>query len=165
LIVFCLAGDAFWPFSEHDWDGVSSADCVFPMFLFIVGVSTVLAFRRKKLQEFEVTRLCGFPFVLLIKSFVEVWTAVAKRTFLLILIGVIINWSAGKFSFVHLHFPGILQRIGVCYIAVVLLYCLPPRWLARCIVLFTLFFPPICFPFASTKATSVEDDGEGCVLR
>jgi predicted acyltransferase len=33
----------FWPFRETAWNGLSTADCIFPAFLFINGLAISLA--------------------------------------------------------------------------------------------------------------------------
>lgn len=35
-----------WPLRETDWDGLSTADCVFPSFLFIMGLAVPLALKQ-----------------------------------------------------------------------------------------------------------------------
>lgn len=34
-----------WPLNESQWNGLSTADCVFPSFLFISGVAITLALK------------------------------------------------------------------------------------------------------------------------
>jgi predicted acyltransferase len=34
-----------WPLNETEWDGLSPADCIFPCFLFIMGLAIPLALK------------------------------------------------------------------------------------------------------------------------
>src|SRR3954462_6407499 len=37
----------YWPLEHAEWDGWTPTDLIFPFFLFIVGISTTLAFARR----------------------------------------------------------------------------------------------------------------------
>ncbi|HEY8683660.1 MAG TPA: heparan-alpha-glucosaminide N-acetyltransferase domain-containing protein, partial [Rhodanobacter sp.] len=94
-------------------------DLVFPFFLFVVGVSVALAMLPRREQGADRAALTR--------------TAL-KRAVRIVGLGVLINvlawwWMPGA----HLRFPGVLQRIGVCYAGVVLfaLYTRPrTQWIA-----------------------------------
>ena len=80
-------------------------DLVFPFFLFMVGVSTYLSLRK---TQFKPT-----PYVL---------RKIFKRTVLLFLIGLGINWfdhaiGGDVLCFGHLRIWAVLQRIALCYLA------------------------------------------------
>jgi len=85
------------------WNGLTLCDLVFPFFLFMVGVSIYLAFRK---YDFK-----GSP---------KVYGKILKRTVRLFLIGLAINWliliAIGRpFDFAHLRIWAVLQRIALCY--------------------------------------------------
>ncbi|WP_131783419.1 acyltransferase family protein [Legionella gresilensis] len=85
---------------EHStWNGCTLADAIFPMFIFIVGVSSVfqLSILREKLPV-------NF---LIIKIF--------KRSLVLFVIGLLLNAFPNHFDLTTLRFYGVLQRIAVCY--------------------------------------------------
>jgi predicted acyltransferase len=102
------------PLRHAEWHGWTPTDLVFPFFLFIVGVSIVLALKR---------RLDGGagrgPLV----------AKVAKRSLILFGLGLFLNgYPFGLFdprSFGQLldtwRIPGVLQRIAICYLVVSLL--------------------------------------------
>ena len=63
-----------WPLNETNWDGLSTADCIFPSFLFIMGLAVPLALKRED-------RFKG-----------STWYRIVKRFALMFLIGVAINF-------------------------------------------------------------------------
>lgn len=91
------------------WNGLSVSDFVFPFFLFIMGVSLYLSFSKSK-----------FSFS---------WTVfgkILKRTFLLLIIGIFINWLdmaiyGNGLNLAELRFWAVLQRIAICYFCASLL--------------------------------------------
>ena len=88
------------------WNGWTATDFVFPLFLFIVGVSVALSVNR------ETVRAGGG---------VHFWRKVFRRSALLIAIGLLEN-AYPYFDLASLRIPGVLQRIAVVYIAVVWLH-------------------------------------------
>lgn len=102
------AGEEIFSTLQHSkWNGMTPCDLVFPFFLFIMGISTYLSLRKG-----------GFR-----------WThqqarKTVKRTLLLFLIGLLINWfdmamDGRPLDFAHLHIMGVMQRIAICYGATV----------------------------------------------
>ena len=85
------------PLLHAKWDGCTPTDLVFPFFLFIVGVSMAFSFRKYNADD------------------KTAWIVkVLKRTALIFLIGVALNW----FPFYHQHISelrvfGVLQRIAL----------------------------------------------------
>lgn len=88
------------PLEHAAWHGLSAADLVFPTFLFCAGMAVGLMVPRLTVEA-----RAGSAF----------WLKVARRTGLLILLGLAINLLAGHFDLPNLRLPGILQRIGLCY--------------------------------------------------
>ena len=99
-----------------DWHGCTFTDLVFPTFLFCAGVAIVPAMSRKLEQgtpRRDLTRVIG------------------RRVLSLILLGMftsafpLVTFAADENFFGPLlatRFPGVLQRIGVCYGVAALLY-------------------------------------------
>lgn len=84
----------WWPLDHAEWHGWTPTDLVFPAFLFAVGVALALSFPRK---------VDG-----------STWFKIARRTVLLIAIG----WGLQLLARPELatfRFPGVLQRIALCY--------------------------------------------------
>lgn len=81
-----------------EWDGLTLADGVFPIFLVIVGISASLAFDPRR----------GPPD----------WRAVVRRAALLFALGVLLGWCLHpEFDLDQLRWTGVLQRIAVVYLA------------------------------------------------
>ena len=98
-------GESFSQLRHVEWNGMTVCDLVFPFFLFMVGVSTYLSLRK---TQFKPT-----PYVL---------RKIFKRTVLLFLIGLAINWfdhaiGGDVLCFGHLRIWAVLQRIALCYLA------------------------------------------------
>jgi len=87
------------PLEHAEWNGWTLTDLIFPFFLFIVGVSLVMAFTRRELAG-------ATPRELARKALV--------RGALIVLVGVLLN-GFPRYDLAHLRIPGVLQRIGVVY--------------------------------------------------
>lgn len=99
---------SFQALRHAEWNGLSLSDLVFPFFLFIMGVSIFLSFTGR-----------GFSFTK--ASF----SKILKRTVLLLLIGILINWFDmalfdNALNLQELRFWAVLQRIALCYFFVAL---------------------------------------------
>ena len=95
--------------THSKWNGLTPCDLVFPFFLFMMGMSTYLSLRK---TEFKPSLI--------------IYRKIAKRTILLFLIGLSINWfdmicSGNGLDFAHLRIWAVLQRIALCYGTVSLL--------------------------------------------
>ncbi len=105
-------GHLYWPLGHADWHGWTPTDLVFPFFLFIVG--TALAYSLRKYR----TGTQISP---------AVYWRIARRTAVLILLGLLLNRSSAIFNFLlgnadsidfsNWRLPGVLQRIGLVYFA------------------------------------------------
>jgi predicted acyltransferase len=92
---------------EHkEWQGFGFYDLIFPLFVFIVGVSIVLSLGRVR----ERWRSAGVVRKILV------------RGLLLFLLGII--YSGGlRHGWQGIRLMGVLQRIALCYVAAALLFC------------------------------------------
>ena len=110
MILVNNGGEHNYSFLEHSkWNGLTPCDLVFPFFLFMVGMSTFISLKK---TEF--------------KPSAHVYKKIAKRTILLFLIGLGINWfdmicNGDALDFAHLRIWAVLQRIAICYGVVALL--------------------------------------------
>jgi len=94
------------PLEHAEWHGCTPTDLVFPFFLFVVGVSVALAILPRLEQ--------GAAPSMLIR-------AALGRALRILALGVAINVLAALLlPHAHLRFPGVLQRIAVCFAAVAL---------------------------------------------
>lgn len=100
---------AIYPPLEHaPWHGWTPTDLIFPFFIFVVGITTHLSLEARAARS---------------DSSRAVTLGILRRGGLIILLGLLLQ----AFPFVpldritELRFPGVLQRIGVCYIGAALL--------------------------------------------
>lgn len=84
-------GNVYWPLLHAKWDGWTPTDTIFPFFLFIVGVSITLS--RKSAS----------------------WGSIVGRAALIIGVGLFLA-GYPHFDVPHWRIPGVLFRIGVCYL-------------------------------------------------
>ncbi len=94
------------PFTHSLWNGWTPTDLVFPCFLFLVGVSIVLAFGKRFERGVSKGRIV---------------VGILRRTAILILLGLVVN-GYPHFPWATLRFYGVLQRIALCYCCVALFY-------------------------------------------
>ncbi|MGB5938241.1 MAG: DUF5009 domain-containing protein [Rhodanobacter sp.] len=103
------AGDwahVYWPLEHAAWHGCTPTDLVFPFFLFVVGVSVALAILPRLEQGAAPSALTR----------AALWRALRILT-----LGVAINLLAAWWlPLAHLRFPGVLQRIALCFAGVAL---------------------------------------------
>lgn len=100
-------GHVWWPLEHATWNGCTPTDLVFPVFLFIVGVSVSLAI----VPRIEAGALRA-----------PIRQAALRRAVRIVGLGLLLNvvaWLAIPEA--HLRLPGVLQRIGVCFAAAALL--------------------------------------------
>src|ERR1043166_6520115 len=109
----------YWPLERAPWHGWTPTDLIFPFFLFIVGITTHLSLSKRDPKT--------------------VTAKIIRRGLLIVLVGLLLNafpffwWGkiAGNpdptfldrvvYRAQHLRFLGVLQRIGIAYIAAALL--------------------------------------------
>ncbi|CAM2838238.1 Putative heparan-alpha-glucosaminide N-acetyltransferase [Legionella steigerwaltii] len=107
VLVNSLGTRVSYPILTHaDWIGCNLADLVFPAFLFIVGITTVISLKRHINSE----------------SKAQLYRSILTRTLLLIVIGIFLSVFPKKIDFATMRFYGILQRIAVCYFICSMLY-------------------------------------------
>ena len=111
---------AIYPPLEHaPWNGWTPTDLIFPFFLFIVGITTSLSLQKRPPEE-----MVG---------------KIIRRGLMIVLVGLLLNafpffwwgkiagidhptfWQRVLYRAEHLRFAGVLQRIGIAYMAAALL--------------------------------------------
>lgn len=97
--------------SHSQWNGFTFYDLIFPLFVFITGISVVLSL-QKRLED---ANRAG-----LVKH-------ILKRTALLFLVGIIYYDQISTLSLAHIRIMGVLQRISLCYLfsSMLVLYTRP----------------------------------------
>ena len=137
--------NAIYPLLRHaKWNGLTFADLIFPLFMFIMGVSTYISLNK---LEFKLNK------ILLIK--------ILKRTLIIFAIGLLIAWFSGflalykYFNWLPFHermveslscidqirIMGILQRLAICYLfSSLIILCFDRKYLPVLIVQILLFY-------------------------
>jgi predicted acyltransferase len=82
----------YWPLLHASWHGWTPTDLIFPFFLFMVGMSLTFSHRLT-------------------------FRPALVRCLKLIGLGLLVNLCTGGFGLADLRFAGVLQRIGLCYLA------------------------------------------------
>jgi predicted acyltransferase len=105
-------GSPFWAtvanqLTHPDWNGFHFYDLIFPLFLFIAGVAT----------PYSVGRELGNG-----KTKTEVLIRVAKRGFILVLLGLVINNGLELRPIANIRFGSVLGRIGMAYLFANIIY-------------------------------------------
>jgi predicted acyltransferase len=92
--------------THKDWDGFAFYDLIFPLFVFIVGVSIVLSLGRARDKH-------GVRGAL---------RRIVTRGVLLYVVGVLCYGGISR-GFDHVRLLGVLQRIAICYTVTAVLFC------------------------------------------
>lgn len=98
------------PLTHAPWDGLTFADLIFPLFIFIMGVALGLSAGAGRPVDARGLR------------------RVLTRGGLLIGLGLVLNLAASWDAPLQARLPGVLQRIGVVYVAAALIARSSPPW-------------------------------------
>ncbi len=102
------------PLLHEAWHGITPTDLIYPFFIFIVGVSIVLAY-NKRLEA-------GLPRK-------DMYTKIISRSIKIFAVGIFLNLFP-SFDFESLRIAGVLQRIALVFAACAFLY-LAAGWKAQ----------------------------------
>jgi predicted acyltransferase len=107
-----ITNSPFWnflslQFTHPDWNGFHIYDLIFPLFLFMAGVSTPFSVGRELEKG---------------KSREQLLWRVIKRTFILILLGLFVNNGLKIQPIADIRFPSVLGRIGIAYMFANIIY-------------------------------------------
>lgn len=94
------------PLLHASWHGITPTDCIFPFFIFIVGISITLSYGK--------LLGAGRPKAALVGK-------TLKRAALIFLIGIFLGLFP-DFNFAEIRIPGVLQRIAIVFLVCALLY-------------------------------------------
>lgn len=99
-------GFIYPPLRHASWNGITPTDLVFPFFLFIVGVSIVLAY-TKRLNRGDAPR--------------SMHGKIYARTAMIFSLGLFLALFP-SFDFASLRIPGVLQRIAIVFLVCSLMF-------------------------------------------
>ena len=89
-----------------EWDGLRHHDTIFPLFLFIAGISFPFSLQKQKEKG---------------KSMTSIYLKILRRGLMLVLLGMIYGGLL-KFEFATLRFPSVLGRIGLAWMFAALIF-------------------------------------------
>jgi predicted acyltransferase len=100
-----------------DWNGITFYDMIFPIFLFVAGVSMPYSFEKKM-------SLAGVnsPMQLPSKDKRKIYFSMLKRTCILLFLGFIVNGLLRFDSYEQTRFASVLGRIGLAWFFAGILY-------------------------------------------
>ncbi len=101
-----------------EWKGFHFEDLIFPLFLFIVGVVLPFSFTRRLERG---------------HSRAALYLHVLKRSALIIFLGLIFNGLL-RFNWAEMRWPGVLQRIGICYFFAAIIV-MNTKWRTQAIII------------------------------
>nr|WP_285817598.1 hypothetical protein [Echinimonas agarilytica] len=118
----------YWPLLHSAWHGCTPTDLIFPFFLFILG--SAMHFSRKKLERLTTP---------------QALMRCVKRGTVIVAIGVALNvYNFLLLDLDHLRVMGVLQRIGLCFIAAgILVQLLPFKGLYAVSVVILIGYPMV----------------------
>ncbi|MGI8555872.1 MAG: acyltransferase family protein [Pyrinomonadaceae bacterium] len=123
------------PLEHAAWNGWTPTDLIFPFFLFIVGISISLALGRR-VEQSAVNR--------------DVYLKIFRRSAIIFALG-LFQMAFPFFDLAHLRFPGVLQRIAVCYLISSLIF-LHTNWkqqifiIVGCLLFYWLMMTLVAVP-------------------
>ncbi len=129
----------FPPLRHAEWNGLTITDLVFPFFLFIVGVSIVLSYSKKRSNNISKKNL--------------LWKA-TKRSIIIFGLGIILNLV--NYRFQEFRLMGVLQRIAIVYYICTLLFLYAKRNIHIIIGISVLFIYWIIMYFLPIKGLEID---------
>ncbi len=104
------SGAIYAQLDHAEWNGATFTDMIFPCFLVMVGISMTLSFASRLNRGANHGTLALHA---------------VRRGAMIIFIGLLLN-IVFSWNFAHMRYPGVLQRIGLCYTLASLLYLALP---------------------------------------
>lgn len=133
----------FPPLAHASWHGLTPTDLIFPFFLFVVGVSIVLAYTKQIHQGIEPKKLYG---------------KILFRTLKIFALGLLLNYYH-HFSLAELRVAGVLQRIALVFLVCSFLF-LNTKWKTQLwvaiVLLFTYWVTMVFIPNPALGKVSLE---------
>lgn len=104
IMIFVNDGAGHYWFLEHvTWDGLLLADCVFPWFMWIMGVCIPISVRSQLKRGVSRWKILG---------------NILKRAIILFGLGLMLNTAGAGPDLERIRIPGVLQRFSVVYLIV-----------------------------------------------
>jgi predicted acyltransferase len=124
-VIHALAKATGWPvllwmsgqLHHTEWNGITFYDMIFPLFLFIAGVSMPYSFHNK-MERAGVSNPMDLPGA----EKKKIYSAMIRRTLILLFLGVVVNGLFKFDGYGHLRFASVLGRIGLAWFFAGIIY-------------------------------------------
>jgi predicted acyltransferase len=124
-VIHAMAKATNWPvlvwmsgqLHHTDWNGITFYDMIFPLFLFIAGVSMPYSFHNK-MDKAGVSD----PMYLPGKEKKKIYMAMIRRTLILLFLGVVVNGLFRFDGYEQTRFASVLGRIGLAWFFAGIIY-------------------------------------------
>lgn len=124
-VIHTLAKATGWPLllwmsgqlHHTTWNGITFYDMIFPLFLFIAGISMPYSMNNKT-GQYGVTDAYLLPY----KAKKEIYKSMIRRTLILIFLGIVVNGLFKFNGFENTRFASVLGRIGLAWFFAGLIY-------------------------------------------
>ena len=100
------------------WDGLAHHDTIFPLFLFIAGISFPFSLEKQRIQG---------------KTEGQIYKKIVRRGLTLVLLGIIYNGFLEHWDFVNARYASVLARIGLAWMFGALIF-MNTKWKTRAII-------------------------------
>ena len=135
----------FPPLRHAVWHGWTFTDLVFPFFLWMVGVAMTLSFARR-VEEGADRR--------------QLFLHAMRRGFTIFALGLFLN-LVPKFDFAAVRIPGVLQRIGLCYVIGSAIYLSTSArgvliWIAALLAAYWALMAPLGYAMEDNFARTID---------
>lgn len=117
-VIHALAKATGWPLflwmsgqlHHTDWNGITFYDMIFPLFLFIAGVSMPYSMSNK-ISKYGVAYPNALPF----STKKEIYRSMVRRTLILLFLGMVVNGLFKFNGYENTRFASVLGRIGLAW--------------------------------------------------
>ena len=124
-VIHALAKATGWPLflwmsgqlHHTDWNGITFYDMIFPLFLFIAGVSMPYSMSNK-ISKYGV----AYPDLLPFTAKKEIYKSMIRRTLILLFLGMVVNGLFKFNGYENTRFASVLGRIGLAWFFAGLIY-------------------------------------------
>jgi len=124
-VIHALAKATGWPLflwmsgqlHHTDWNGITFYDMIFPLFLFIAGVSMPYSMSNK-ISKYGV----AYPDLLPSAAKKEIYKSMIRRTLILLFLGMVVNGLFKFNGYENTRFASVLGRIGLAWFFAGLIY-------------------------------------------
>lgn len=124
MIFVNYGGGGYWFFAHSRWNGLTVADLVFPLFVWIMGTSMTLSFAKFSRRAQEEADKAADPDAAR-GTTLRLARKVLRRGATLFLLGLFLN---NGHDLPHWRIPGVLQYFAVAFLFCALLNLLVPQW-------------------------------------